>query len=268
LQLLRQANFLLRTGELMRIGTLVLLALFCGTGVAAGNGLPEARSIVSELRELDRALTEICEAQSDHLDERELKAWRRTELLNSLNDSQRDELTRSSQLREECRLLIEKAVQSWGSKKQPRTTELAVPTASPSPPASPDLGRASVSGLGSTLSTKLVPSGPSSKQVRTVMKISVSRSGGFAGLTEDLGTVDTAALPGSTGRELEALVNQAGVFSGNVKQLDTAVGADMYRYAVTVEDEGRQATVTFTDDGSPGTVALRSLVERVIHLRK
>jgi two-component sensor histidine kinase len=95
------------------------------------------------------------------------------------------------------------------------------------------------------------------------MKISASRSGGFAGLTEDLGMVDTAALPIAVRREFEGLVEQAGVFAGNVERLDSAVGADMYRYAVTVADEGRQTTVTFTDDGSAGTAALRRLVEQI-----
>lgn len=95
------------------------------------------------------------------------------------------------------------------------------------------------------------------------MKISVSRSGGFAGLTEDLGTVDTAALSVPAGQAFEALVEQAGVFAENVERLETAVGADMFHYAVTVADEDRQTTVTFTDDGGPGTAALRNLVERV-----
>ena len=92
------------------------------------------------------------------------------------------------------------------------------------------------------------------------MNISIKKSGGFAGITEDLGTIDTAKLGAGAARQVEQTVREIGFFDlpGTISG---GVGADLFRYEITVMDGDREHTVTFEDDGSPETAPLRSLVD-------
>jgi hypothetical protein len=90
------------------------------------------------------------------------------------------------------------------------------------------------------------------------VRISVRRSGGFAGIDEEVGSVDTATLPSAIRDEVESLVQEAGFFA-LPRAVEGEVGADQFRYAVTVEDGGRTHTVTFVGDEGP----LRRIVEAV-----
>ncbi len=94
------------------------------------------------------------------------------------------------------------------------------------------------------------------------MLISVKRTGGFAGLTEALGSVDTAQLDEATGRQVEQLVRSVGFFSLPTS-VAGAVGADLYRYEISVTDGERRHSVVFEDDGSAATAPLRELVATV-----
>jgi hypothetical protein len=91
------------------------------------------------------------------------------------------------------------------------------------------------------------------------MRISVRRSGGFAGIEEEVGSIDTASLAPDTRDEVEALVRQADFFALPAA-VEGEVGADQFRYEVTVEDGGRAHTVTFVGDEGPQVAALRRIV--------
>ena len=66
------------------------------------------------------------------------------------------------------------------------------------------------------------------------MIIKITRSGGFAGGVEQLGTIDTSSL----GAEAAAR--------------DQPIGADMFRYDIEIEDEqGRHRRLVLTHEGDP-----------------
>lgn len=94
------------------------------------------------------------------------------------------------------------------------------------------------------------------------MRIRVQRSGGYAGISEELAAVDTDQLDPEVGKRIEQLVDQVGFFALPAEQA-AGVGADFFRYEVSVIDDGRQHTVSFADDGSAETEPLRRLVEAV-----
>ena len=99
------------------------------------------------------------------------------------------------------------------------------------------------------------------------MKISVTRSGGFAGPTEDLGAIDTAQLSAGVGEDLRRMIERGGKSSPTSEKSEAAVGADMFRYEITMIDGPKRQTMTFVDDGSPANAALHALIARVASLR-
>lgn len=82
------------------------------------------------------------------------------------------------------------------------------------------------------------------------MHIKVSRSGGYAGLEEGLGTLDTNTLDGDRAAEIERLVQYAGFFELPATLPDDSVGADLFQYSITVTDHGRSHTVSYRDSGA------------------
>jgi Emfourin len=91
------------------------------------------------------------------------------------------------------------------------------------------------------------------------MFIRVRRTGGFAGIDEEVGSVDTASLAPDTRDELERLVQETDFFALPAA-VEGEVGADQFRYEVTVEDGIRAHTVTFVGDEGPQVAALRRIV--------
>jgi len=94
------------------------------------------------------------------------------------------------------------------------------------------------------------------------MTISINQSGGYAGISQHLATIDTTRLNAATARQIEQLVQELDFFH-LPEQATQQVGTDMLRYEITVEDLNRQRTVAFDDDGSPQTAQLRQLVNLV-----
>lgn len=82
------------------------------------------------------------------------------------------------------------------------------------------------------------------------MRISVKRTGGFAGVTEELASVDTASLNRASALQLEQMVREARFFDLPAEIPGTTIGADLFRYEVTVTEGDRQHTVAFADDGA------------------
>lgn len=90
------------------------------------------------------------------------------------------------------------------------------------------------------------------------MKITAKQSGGFAG-GERCVELDTTCR--ADGASLEALVRRLDFFGAGPP---CAVGADMPRWEITVEDGPRKHTVTLMDDGNLNQTGWPALLE---HLR-
>lgn len=107
------------------------------------------------------------------------------------------------------------------------------------------------------------------------MEIRVSRSGGFAGLTEELAAVHTDRLDPDQAAAIERQVREAGFFELPAELVgdDNDVGADQFCYSITVADAGHQHAVSYTEGGPDGPAAaagarssLRRLVDTVVRL--
>ncbi|BAY07859.1 protealysin inhibitor emfourin [Calothrix sp. NIES-2098] len=90
------------------------------------------------------------------------------------------------------------------------------------------------------------------------MRISFERTGGFAGISKKT-TVDTANLPPNEANELPRLVAAADLFNLPEKITAPNPQVDRFQYKLTVEDQGKQHTVTVSEAALPGT--LRPLIE-------
>ena len=99
------------------------------------------------------------------------------------------------------------------------------------------------------------------------MKVSVKRIGGFAGLSEEVASVDTAQLDAAAVQQVEQTIESVGFFDLPATISGGTVGADLFHYEITVSEGDRQHTVTFTDDDSPETAPLRRLVETLTQMR-
>lgn len=94
------------------------------------------------------------------------------------------------------------------------------------------------------------------------MRIKVERSGGYAGISEEVASIDTEQLDPPARDRIEQLIGETRFFD-LPNEAAGGVGADFFRYEITVADNGRQHTVAFADDGGPETEPLRKLVETV-----
>ena len=89
------------------------------------------------------------------------------------------------------------------------------------------------------------------------MKIRANVQGGFAGIARQV-ELDTASLPG--GRDLEALLHRVDFFGATPP---CAVGADLPRWEITVEDGVRCKSVVLADDGSLAATEWPALLARL-----
>ncbi|MEH2463461.1 protealysin inhibitor emfourin [Nostoc sp.] len=90
------------------------------------------------------------------------------------------------------------------------------------------------------------------------MRISFERTGGFAGITKKT-TVDTDTLPPNEANTLKSLVEAADFFRLPEQITSPNPQSDRFQYKLTVEDNGKQHTVTVSEAALPGT--LRPLIE-------
>jgi len=93
------------------------------------------------------------------------------------------------------------------------------------------------------------------------MKITVTRSGGFAGIVEDLLTVDTEQLEPGVAEQVRQLIAKAELFALPDVVSGGEVGADYQRYEIEAVEGELQHRVLFQDDESPETAPLRKLVK-------
>lgn len=92
------------------------------------------------------------------------------------------------------------------------------------------------------------------------MKLTVTRSGGFAGLVETLSVVDSTTLAPHVAREMLAKIRASRFFELPREIEGEGVGADFYKYEVAVTDGGQTHSVSFHDDGTESTKRLMELV--------
>jgi hypothetical protein len=102
---------------------------------------------------------------------------------------------------------------------------------------------------------------PSSPRCNPSLRIELTRSGGYAGLSTTLGELDTAQLPESEAREIEELVNRADVASLAAASPMHGTGADRFQYELTIEDAGGRHELAMSEDSVPDE--LRPLIDRL-----
>jgi hypothetical protein len=93
-----------------------------------------------------------------------------------------------------------------------------------------------------------------------IVRVSVTRGGGIAGLVRTT-TADVAWLSPRDGREMQALVRQAGLLGDPPAPATGEPTPDQFNYTVTVEDEGRRYVARFPERSVPEQV--RNLISWV-----
>lgn len=93
------------------------------------------------------------------------------------------------------------------------------------------------------------------------MKITATSGGGFAGITRRH-EVDTATSP--AGPALEAALALDDFFTAPADAENGTVGADIPRWTITVDADGRHHTISFAEDENPATERWRRLLERIL----
>ena len=90
---------------------------------------------------------------------------------------------------------------------------------------------------------------PSFCRGRTVI-VRVTRSGGFAGLAQELGVLDTCTLSAAEAANLKAIIEELERLEAPMQE--AAVGADLFRYDVeTQDDRGRRHHLVLPQEGDP-----------------
>ena len=102
---------------------------------------------------------------------------------------------------------------------------------------------------------------PSSPRCNPSLRIELTRSGGYAGLTTKLGELDTAELPEADAREIEELVRNADVPSLAAASPFRGEGADRFQYELTIEGADGRHQLAMSEDSIPHE--LRPLIDRV-----
>lgn len=92
------------------------------------------------------------------------------------------------------------------------------------------------------------------------MRITVTRSGGFAGLRERIADIETTELPEVDASRIRTLVERCAFFSLPETMVGTELGADRFGYQITVREGPREHSVSFSEDDSPALTPLRELV--------
>jgi hypothetical protein len=107
----------------------------------------------------------------------------------------------------------------------------------------------------------MLASRPSSPRCNPSLRIELTRSGGYAGLTTKLGELDTAELPEVEAREIEELVRKADVPKFAAASPMRGGGADRFQYDLIVEDSGGRHELAMSEDKIPAE--LRPLIDRL-----
>jgi hypothetical protein len=102
---------------------------------------------------------------------------------------------------------------------------------------------------------------PSSLRCNPSLRIELTRSGGYAGLTTKLGELDTSELPEAEARDVEELVRSADVPALEEASPMRGAGADRFQYDLVIEDDSGRRELTMSEDKIP--TELRPLIDRL-----
>ena len=102
---------------------------------------------------------------------------------------------------------------------------------------------------------------PSSPRCNPSLRIELTRSGGYAGLTTKLGELDTTELPETDARELEELVRKADVPKLAAGSPFRGTAADRFQYELTIDSGDDRYELLMSEDKVPDE--LRPLIDRL-----
>jgi hypothetical protein len=94
------------------------------------------------------------------------------------------------------------------------------------------------------------------------MQIRATRSGGILGVREELGPIDTDAISGGLGDEIEAEVEKVGFFDLPSEPAPHDPWPDAFYYGITVEDGDCTHSVSFEDGEWQGLLRLSCLLDQ------
>lgn len=98
------------------------------------------------------------------------------------------------------------------------------------------------------------------------MKITVKRSGGFAGIEEILVDLDTEQLEESDAENVGLMIEETGLLEEPASISAETIGADLQHYEIEIVDGETEYRIEFDDDGSDETTLLRKLVDTLRNL--
>ena len=101
------------------------------------------------------------------------------------------------------------------------------------------------------------------------MRISIERSGGFAGITMKT-AVDEKDLAPEEAQKLHEMVEETDFFNLPGKIISRSPQADRFQYELSLEKSGRQYTVTVNEEAMPEKLRplVKWLIEKARHAKK
>ncbi len=103
----------------------------------------------------------------------------------------------------------------------------------------------------------------------TILRISIERTGGVAGITIR-STVDAKDLAPEEGQKLRQMVEESNFFNLPAKIASRSPQPDRFQYELTVEEEGRRHTVMVSEEVMPEKLKLlaRWLMEKARSMQR
>jgi hypothetical protein len=98
------------------------------------------------------------------------------------------------------------------------------------------------------------------------MILTIKRIGGFAGVEETLSRLDTQSVTSDLAMKVAQLVEGARFFELKTDSSEDEIGADLYRYEITVENGNRVHSVALTMGEDKPVTPLRRLLASLLHL--
>lgn len=96
------------------------------------------------------------------------------------------------------------------------------------------------------------------------MKITIKRSGGFAGLIEESKPIDVDKLPPAVAVKVKQLLEKVQFFQLPMNGSEDVIGADLPQVEITIATKDSQHTVRFVEDDTPTAVALQQVIDLVL----
>lgn len=98
------------------------------------------------------------------------------------------------------------------------------------------------------------------------MIVTIKRTGGYAGIEEAVSRFDTAAMPSALAKRVVKLIEKSNFFELAAEIPNDEIGADMFRYEISVEEDGRKHSVALTAGEDKPTTPLRQLLVSLLNL--